>query len=383
MPTNSNLQHNKYQSYSAYHYRGMLLYWIILFLFFSSLIALPLIKVDVTVQSRGVIKTINKISPISSAISAKVTQSNLSENRTVFQGDTLLILDQSGLDGEIHFAREQIKIFDTYLSDINQLVKDSLPSQVKSPLYRQEYIDFTSGVAKLSRTIEKQRIDFERTSLLYNDGVVPVVSLQEDSFNLKELEDELILLKTRTIAKWEMDNKDYILARHELNTKVENLLQQKSQHIIIAPYDGSIIEFNGIAEGSFINENEVIAMLSPEEELLAECYVSPSDIGLIRKDMPVKLQVDAYNYNEWGLLEGHVAEIGHDVSEINDQFVFVVRNKMHKNHLSLKNGVKGPLKKGMSITGRFIVTQRTLFQLLFDNVNDWLNPKVITQANKK
>lgn len=36
-----------------------------------------------------------------------------------------------------------------------------------------------------------------------------------------------------------------------------------------------------------------------------------------------------------------------------------------------------PLKKGMNFTGRFIVTKRTLYHLLFDNVDDWLNPKIV------
>lgn len=357
------------------------MYWLILLLFFGGLLALPFIKVDVTVQSRGVIKTINKQSPISAALSAKIIYSNLVENKFVQAGDTLLILDQSGIDGEIHYAKEQIQLYDIYLFDINTLVNKSSENTLKSPLYRREYADYKSGISKLNRSIEKQQIDFKRTSSLYNDGVVAAANLQEDSFKLKALEDELNLLKSQTASRWEMAKKDYLLAQNQLNIKIENLLLQKSQYTITAPYNGNIIEFNGIARGSFTNANEVIAMLSPEEELIAECYVSSSDIGLIQNEMSVKLQIDAYNYNEWGLLNAQVIEIAPDVTEQNGKFIYIVRNKMHANYLSLQSGMKGPVKKGMSFTGRFIVTQRSLFQLLFDNVNDWLNPKVIKQVN--
>lgn len=39
-----------------------------------------------------------------------------------------------------------------------------------------------------------------------------------------------------------------------------------------------------------------------------------------------------------------------------------------------KNGYKGYLKKGMTLQARFIITERTLWQLLYDKVDDWINP---------
>jgi HlyD family secretion protein len=35
------------------------------------------------------------------------------------------------------------------------------------------------------------------------------------------------------------------------------------------------------------------------------------------------------------------------------------------------------IKKGMTVQVRFLVTRRTLFQLLFDKADDWLNPNRI------
>jgi HlyD family secretion protein len=39
-----------------------------------------------------------------------------------------------------------------------------------------------------------------------------------------------------------------------------------------------------------------------------------------------------------------------------------------------RNGVKGNLKKGMTFQARFILTKRSLFQLLYDKADDWMNP---------
>ena len=40
-----------------------------------------------------------------------------------------------------------------------------------------------------------------------------------------------------------------------------------------------------------------------------------------------------------------------------------------------KNGYKGDISKGMTLTARFLIANRSLWQLLYDKVDNWLNPK--------
>lgn len=113
--------------------------------------------------------------------------------------------------------------------------------------------------------------------------------------------------------------------------------------------------------------------------MIVECYVTPQDIGFFREDMHVNFQLDAFNYNQWGMASGKVYEISGDIINVNNQAVFKVRCSLETTHLKLKNGYKGELTKGMSLTGRFILTQRTISQLIFDKVDDWLNPKLVNK----
>ena len=91
--------------------------------------------------------------------------------------------------------------------------------------------------------------------------------------------------------------------------------------------------------------------------------------------MPVHLQIDAFNYRQWGAIQAVVSDISGDVFQGPDRNPFFeVRCKLGDKVLALKNGYQGRLKQGMTLQARFPVTRRTLFQLLFDDVNDWLNP---------
>jgi hypothetical protein len=103
--------------------------------------------------------------------------------------------------------------------------------------------------------------------------------------------------------------------------------------------------------------------------------VKPSDIGMLYEDQPVLIQVDAFKYNEWGMLKGRISDISDDmIIEGNSDAFFRVRCALENRSLSLKNGYRAEMKKGMSMTARMLVTRRSLFNLLFDKADKWFNP---------
>ncbi len=61
------------------------------------------------------------------------------------------------------------------------------------------------------------------------------------------------------------------------------------------------------------------------------------------------------------------------VNQQTGESYFKVGGQMDKNYLQLKNGFGGNIGKGMTFTTRFHLIHRTLWQLLFDRVDDWFN----------
>ncbi|WAC41492.1 HlyD family efflux transporter periplasmic adaptor subunit [Pedobacter sp. SL55] len=119
----------------------------------------------------------------------------------------------------------------------------------------------------------------------------------------------------------------------------------------------------------------------PDSSLIAFCYVKPSDIGLIKKGQRVRFQIDAFNYNQWGMLTGKVIDIAEDITQQNQTMYFKVKCKLDQQYLQLKNGYKGNIKKGMSLTANFTIAKRSLLQLLYDRVDDWMNPSIISNKS--
>ena len=76
-----------------------------------------------------------------------------------------------------------------------------------------------------------------------------------------------------------------------------------------------------------------------------------------------------------GLATGKVIQIDRNITISDQMSYFRVFSSIDQSYLELKNGYKGDIKKGMTLTARFKLTERTLFQLLYDGVDDWMNPK--------
>ncbi len=77
------------------------------------------------------------------------------------------------------------------------------------------------------------------------------------------------------------------------------------------------------------------------------------------------------------MLQGSVIDIDKNVTLLNDAAFFKVRCSLHIKELKLKNGYTTKVSKGMTLTTRYFITRRSLFDLLFDKVDDWFNPKIL------
>jgi HlyD family secretion protein len=182
-----------------------------------------------------------------------------------------------------------------------------------------------------------------------------------------------ILLSQKSL--WQNDLSLRNIEAVKLLADLKQCSEELSYRVIIAPTDGEIIQSSDFQTGSMVASGQKIAEISPEGELVATCFVKPADIGLIHEKQKVKIQVDAYNYNEWGMLQGEIIDISDDMIIENGSLAyFRVKCKPEKTFLSLKNGFKADIKKGMSLNTRIMVIQRSLFHLLFDKADKWFNP---------
>jgi multidrug resistance efflux pump len=337
--------------------------------------SLPLVKIDISSQSRGIIRSTTDNVPLISLVNGKVVSVILKNNQLVQKGDTIVQLTQESLKTEKYTNESLASDLQNGISDLSRIVRSST-SVLTTPELQQEWNSYNSKKSELESKISQAKIAYDRNKQLFDKGIIARAEFEKYSFDYINSEQSLSSLIKSQKSVWQNQKRDLETQLKNLKGTLNKIDVESKNYVITAPISGTIENFSGIQVGSFLNASQPIATISATDQLIVESNVSPSDIGLIHKNQKVKFQIDAFNYNQWGLLEGKVIDIDHNITIQGEQAFFKVRSVLNKTELQLKSGYKTKVSKGMTLTTRYILTRRSLFDLLFDKMDDWLNPKI-------
>lgn len=358
--------------------RSQVIYTSVLLSLAAALLSLPLIEVDISKQSRAVIRARQQNNELAAPVYAQIKASFLQEGLQAKQGDTLVILSTARLDEQLSALREQLSLNTSYIKDLRCLVSldTAGPEALETSLFYQEYIQYHQKVAEQQLQVDFTRRALQRSEQLFAAGAVARVEFEQAEFDAQLAQRVLQSIREQYRRNWQLELERYRRESMELQASVQKAEQEKTDYYITAPISGAITQHAGLQPGNFVAPNQPLATISADGTLIVESYISPADIGLIREGMKVQFQVDAYNYNQWGLASGTVLQVSEDIVPFQEQPVFTVKCSLRETYLRLKNGYQGKLKKGMTLTARFSITRRSLYQLLYDKADNWLNPKM-------
>ena len=102
------IEHNVEALYARHHTGSQILYLTVLIGLIAAFIALPYIKVDITKQSRAIIRSEQDNNSVATAIYGQVSEIFIKENQKVKAGDLLVRLSTSKIDEQIDFQKEKI-----------------------------------------------------------------------------------------------------------------------------------------------------------------------------------------------------------------------------------------------------------------------------------
>jgi multidrug resistance efflux pump len=158
--------------FNQQHTASRAVYLILLSALITLIILLPVIKVDITTQGGGVIRSRFDDNIIQSAVYGEVVRADLSENLTVKQGDTLIVISTRKTDSEISYYKLQVKEETIHMKDlVILLTSDNTP--VSSTLFRQEFIGFRGTLEEQKVKMSQVNKEFILAETLYDKKVIP------------------------------------------------------------------------------------------------------------------------------------------------------------------------------------------------------------------
>lgn len=127
---------------------------------------------------------------------------------------------------------------------------------------------------------------------------------------------------TGTIENLHVNENDQVIAKQALvdlrsissaTNPVSTTSETISLRRIGAPVAGTVLKLTASNLGQPVQAGTVIAEIVPTaNDVIVKAFVSPTEISRITPEQPVKMQVSAYPYPEYGLVEGTITTISPD-----------------------------------------------------------------------
>ena len=191
----------------------------------------------------------------------------------------------NNLSIELNLAMENMKILDELLN--------------KKVASRKEYI------AELSK---KQSI---------------VTQIEETRNSIPILQEELEEARKK-IASAESENKSKLLSKYtEVKTEINKLVEKNKANAdreqrksVISPVNGIINKLYFYTEGGIVKPGDKMAEITPiEDSLTIEAKIKSSDRAFIWEGQDVSVEITAYDFSKYGLLDGKLISISPDSFE--------------------------------------------------------------------
>ena len=354
-------------------------YFLILILVILITSSLPFIHTDISIKSTGITRPVTERTEVKPIMTGIIESIFYNEGDKVMKDALILRLKDPNTKGKVILNNFEINQREQFIHDLNILtisseLDNSTLNKLTDPLYKQQLAKFTHQKQDLEASINKAKKELDINTSLAKDKIISGKEFYDIQINYQKLQSSYKAFVQEQLSTWQQELARYELELSQYKQALNVVNTDASYYLVKAPTSGIIQGINTRYQGGLLQANETLCTISPEVDLIGECYVPTRDIGLLKVGQPVRYQMEAFDYNYFGVLTGKVATIDNDFTVINNTPVFKVRCSFDSTQLHLKNGFTGKLKKGLNFQARFIVARRSLWQLLYDKMDDWLNP---------
>ena len=162
----------------------------------------------------------------------------------------------------------------------------------------------------------------------------------------------------------------------QLNAKIaetKNLLASAKtklqQRFLYAPVDGVVLSLNVRNKGEVVQPGQTVAEVAPQNAPLELSAVLPnSEAGFVKTGMQAQLKLDAFPYQEYGIVSGKVTSISADAKpdeRLGD--VYRLKVELDNNHI-IANNRPVYFKAGQTASADIIIRRRRIIDLILDPI---------------
>lgn len=350
--------------------------------------------------------------------SGKIVAINYQPGDSVYEGDILGVIENSAQEGDIILLKNKIS---SPLSTINSLtvLSKTFPSQLEVGEIQLYYNSFLENYQRLilenslrddsildsqlknsltntqrtiedkkeefntaKRTLDISEINYKRYQQLFKKGIVSQVDFEKAEKELLNEQQQMSFFKQQYDGL-ELDHKNW-KSKLQLttNTHVRNNLklemdleiakrnlihaidEWEEKYLLKTPITGRLSFLEIWARYQNVEKGEMIFTVVPftRQNLIGKCKIPIRNSGKISQGQPVKVKLDNYPYQEWGILKASVGSIS-QVSIPGKESGFVVY--LNIDNLTTNYGKELQLNQELNGKADILLGEITLMERIF------------------
>ena len=232
----------------------------------------------------------------------------------------------------------------------------------KKAAYRDKVTDYKLAEAELG--------EFEVTAMQEYDK--KKAELSKKSQELLALQGQYQKMFVQLAADEQQAETDLRLARVKMRSATRITyedIDEENYLRIRAPTSGIVTSVMSVSNvGGQVEEKTPVAAIAPKgARKILEIEVNERDRAFLTAGMPVRIKVNAFPYQRYGVMTGELEHIS-PISNLNQetkQIVYKARVGLEQDHFVI-NGVNTPLRYGMAAKAEIVVNSRRLIELAID-----------------
>ena len=347
---------------------------------------LPFCYVNVITRTEGIIRPFQERTVVRSLMSATIQSVHCKDGDLVKKGDTLIVFQQLAYAAQKKYISQKIEnceklIYDLRLLTQHGLWQDStISNRLQTSVYRSQYLYFYDQLQEKNILSKKLQKDIHLYDPLVRDKVIAQNEFADIRFQLLQASAVFQSQISRQISQWETELIEQQRQLIEFQTEKRNLVVNAQSYIIKAPITGTVLMQEPLYAGGSVLPSGELLSISPEQDLIVECWMSPADMVTIYHGQTITYSIPEIRNQMSTRLEGTVISIAEDYTLVNNKPMFKIRCSLNPKKVQLQNGFSYSLSRGLLLETRFILARKSYWELMYQQLYDWFNPAALTKS---
>lgn len=261
-------------------------------------------------------------------------------------------------DAERDLARTKAQ-----LDMFQEMFRLGLAAQVKLMEEQKKHDEAVSRVTESRVNLDQVQIDLEDAKTKLD-----LAQVQHDQ-RLQNVQKgyDFYLLRYRTTVNGlqvKLANLESTIAAFEADTRLMDYGRKLDR--IVSPLAGVVTSVRVKTAGEVVKAGDTIFTVNPTDQpLVAKVMVPNRGVGRLKVGQSAKLKLDAYPYQNYGILTGRILEISPDSKPTKNGSVYEATVSLDRDYLT-KGGTKYRLFTGLAVEAEVVIEKRRIIDNFLD-----------------